>query len=777
MKNINENKNDNNNTLIESEKTEKIQIEKKKNEIPILELLKCPICKKICLMNINKEKLLFSFECTNKHKNNNKFKKCRTNANESFYSFPSDLSELNLSKEFNIIPKKINNKDNNTSKITNVTVQKLYITEKDFLCQLHPNEQFNSYCFECKKNLCDKCKEDHLNHNQVKLNSIKPNDKEVMLCKKNIKKNELILLNLIEYLQNWKKEFDKGLNTLIKIMENIFNLKDFIISNYDQKQNNQNYNYIQNFNNIKALDFVFPNLKDFNNKKDFKQSGYDIIDTIYNIQNKIIENKKKINSLNESQLKKINNNLSRNYENLEQNDIESEDTSHTVKNNNFNTTYMSDCNNNNFFSRDVRKSLGTKGTFHSNKKKILGRNKIEKILEDPNISRTIEQNNNLEKLTDLEDNNNDISEKENFILENKIILKNVEMKNDNDINIIKKEEQVEDKFIIEEDKDNNFNDENKEKDIFLNNIDIKISNTNSNRNNSINSIIKEDNNTINDIIEENNIIINNNNSIEQISNEKINLYNEEINKNIYTEIDLKYELQNTDIIRSIEFLNQNQILICTLENIFIYKIDSNYSLVKEYDIKEFNYRINYATKLLNGNLIICSLNSIDIIKLSENDLGSYDIIQKLEGKNNSENINKIKEIQEKNYLISCDKNNIILYEKNPETNLYYEKNYLKTKTEVKCLEKINENLIITVEPEIQSLIFYEIDSLKKINEINNIQSSFGRYVISYIEKYKCIFIKGRLGIYLISSINFEKKYFLKLVNGFLVLIMISKIIA
>ena len=768
MKNINNNKyennkNNDNSLIIASEKTENIKLEKKKKEIPIIELLKCPICKKICLMNINKEKLLFSFECTNKHKNNNnKFKKCRTNAEDSFYSFPSDFSELNLSKELNIIPKKINNKDNNTSKITNVTLQKLYITEKDFTCQIHPNFQFNSYCFECKKNLCEKCKEDHLNHNQVKLNSIKPNDKEVSLCKKNIKKNELILLNLIEYLQNWKKEFDKGLNTLIKIMENIFNLKDFIISNYDQKQNNQNYNYIQNFNNIKALDFVFPNLKDFNNKKDFKQSGYDIIDTIYNIQNKIIENKKKINSLNESQLKKINNNLSRNYENLEQNDIESEDTSHTVKNNNFNTTYMSDCNNNNFFSRDVRKSLGTKGTFHSNKKKILGRNKIEKILEDPNISRTIEQNNNLEKLTDLEDNNNDISEKENFILENKIILKNVEMKNDNDINIIKKEEPIEDKFIIEEDKDNNFNDENKEKDIFLNNIDIKISNTNSNRNNSINSIIKEDNNTINDIIEENNIIINNNNSIEQISNEKINLYNEEINKNIYTEIDLKYELQNTDIIRSIEFLNQNQILICTLENIFIYKIDSNYSLVKEYDIKEFNYRINYATKLLNGNLIICSLNSIDIIKLSENDLGSYDIIQKLEGKNNSENINKIKEIQEKNYLISCDKNNIILYEKNLETNLYSEKNYIKTNTEVKCLEKINENLIITVEPEIQSLIFYEIDSLKKINEINNIQSSFGRYVISYIEKYKCIFITGRLGIYLISSINFEEKIFFKI---------------
>ena len=208
MKNINNskyenNKNNDNSLIIASEKTENIKLEKKKKEIPIIELLKCPICKKICLMNINKEKLLFSFECTNKHKNNNnKFKKCRTNAEDSFYSFPSDFSELNLSKELNIIPKKINNKDNNTSKITNVTLQKLYITEKDFTCQIHPNFQFNSYCFECKKNLCEKCKEDHLNHNQVKLNSIKPNDKEVSLCKKNIKRNELILLNLIEYLQN-----------------------------------------------------------------------------------------------------------------------------------------------------------------------------------------------------------------------------------------------------------------------------------------------------------------------------------------------------------------------------------------------------------------------------------------------------------------------------------------------------------------------------------------------------------------------------------------------
>ena len=125
MKNINNNKYETKKNHIPSEKTEIIKNPKKKNEIPILELLKCPICKKICLMNINKDKLLFSFECTNNHNNKNnpskKFKKCRTN-NDSIYSFPSDFSDLNLSKEYNINLNKINNKDNNTSKMTNVTI-------------------------------------------------------------------------------------------------------------------------------------------------------------------------------------------------------------------------------------------------------------------------------------------------------------------------------------------------------------------------------------------------------------------------------------------------------------------------------------------------------------------------------------------------------------------------------------------------------------------------------------------------------------------------------
>ena len=739
MKNLNNNKYAKEKIPISSEKSDIKKAPKKKNEIHILELLKCPICQKICLMNINKDKLLFSFECTNSHKNNiinNKFKKCRTNANESYYSFPSDFSELNLSKEYNINLNKIKNKDNNTSKISNATLQKLYITEKDFTCSIHPNLIYDSYCFECKKNLCDECKKDHMNHNQINLSSIKPNDKEVILCKKNIKKSEVILWNLIEYIQTWKFEFDKGLNTLIKIMENIFNLKEFIINNYDQKQKNQNYNYIQNFNNIKQIDFIFPELKNFSDKKDFKETGYDIIDLIYNIKKKITENKIKINSAKESQTNKLKNIPKNINKNIEINNKENTGNSPLLKNNNFNTTFSSDCNNNNYFARNVSTSIIPP---KPGEKKIYQRNKINKIIEDPNISKTIEQNNDLEKCTDFEDKAR-ITENENN-LENEIIIKSIEVAKNK---------------IKENINNNNYDIEQNEDYIKINNQDDDF-NIN-NKYNSNNQNITGSLNTLKENYEQNN-------NTNYINNEINNNYEKNDvsirNKYIYSGIDLKYELTNTDIIRSIEILNHEHVLISTLENIAVYKIDSNDELVKEYDIKEFNYRINYATKLSDGNLIICSFNNIDIIKLNNNDLGSYDIIQKLEVKNNSENINKIKEIKDKNYLISCDKNNIILYEKNIEKNLYYEKKYIKTNTEVKCLEQIRQNLIITVEPEIQKLIFYEINSLKKAHEINNINSSFGRYVICYIEKYDYIFITGRLGIYLISAKDFDIKIFFK----------------
>jgi hypothetical protein len=866
-----------------------------KNEIPIIDLLKCPICKNICLMTINRDKLLFSFECNNKHKNNN-LKKSKTYFNSGNKIFNSNISDLNISHEKEL---KFTNKDNNTSNYTNNSKKNnnfghnIYITEKDFSCPKHNNLKYQSYCYDCKENICIECNKEHISHNQIKLDTLKPKDNEVVICKNNIKKRDEELNNIIEHIVKWKKEFEYGLSTIIKIMQNISNLRQFIIMNYDSKQSNHNYNYLQNFNNMKVLDFIFPELQEFIKEKNWKKRGHILIEIIINIQHKIIENKEKLkimklkeeidkkteilkkklefqdkNENNGKNILKSNKNGMINQE--ENEDIGSVETSNSnlKKIKNFNTTFSSDCMNNNYFCRDVSRKVK-----HTKKQIIAKRNKNR---NDNTLSHTIEQNKELEKNLNAEntlknDEYNDIDMDQSINLDPKLI-KVVETKNktfvDNNNNSATEnnnniqnvnntfsimdannsnknnENSVENKNNSENignnDEINNRNENKKENDNIMkkstgenyNNNSIKDNIENNNKDNIENNSIKDnvennnkDNieNNNNDNIEDNydkdnieeidnkrdniedkennidenkdnkeneNNEQNNNEKIEQIEvkketvenvqnvNESINdmeiqndncnnanLKNKNINKinnkikekKIYKNIELKYELINTDIIRSIEFIKNNYILICTLENIAIYKINPNFELVKEYDIKEFNYRINYATQISNNYLVICSLNNIDIIQLSESpdQSMSYNLIQKLTGKNNSYNINKVIEIKEKDYLISCDKNNLIIFAKNKETNLYQEHQSISTNSEVKCLEEINENIFVTVEPEEQCVIFYKTDNMENTYVINNIQSSFGRYVISYIDKFNCIFVTGRQGIYLISTEKYE----------------------
>ena len=702
-----------------------------RNEIiPIIDLLKCPICKNICLMDIDRDKLLFSFECNSKHKT--QLKKSKTYVNSENNLFNSKISDINyIMENSNII-----NKDNNTSNISGTHESndpKKFFTEKDFSCPKHHNSKYQIYCYECKENICDECSGSHLKHNKVVLTTIKPKESEVINYKNDIRKKEDELNNLIAKILKWKKEFEYGLNTIIKIMQNIMNLRQFIIMNYDVKQTNQNYNYIQNFNNMKVLEVIFPDLQEFINTNSWKKKGHVLIDSIINIQNKIIKNREnlEIKKLKEEieQKKKILEEIqekqivveSKNKDiNIEKNqELRSLPTPHSFKKN-YNTIFSSDCVNNNYFiSLNASEKNGNK------KKEIKIRN-INK--NDNTLSLTIEQNKELEKNLNNKDNN-----------VNKIIPNEEE-----NLNI----------------KENN-----------LDNIDCNTENNNKNNYNQLNTIernreLENQNEKINENHYNESITmeVNNNNLDKIIEGERIN---PDINENeikilrnkprkIYNNIEYKYELKNTDMIRSIEFTKNNNILICTLENVGIYKINPNNELEKIYDIKEFNYRMNYCSQLSNGNLVICSLNTIDIINLLQNnDSISHTLNQQLKGKNNSYNINKVIEIRKKNYLISCDKNNIIIFSKNNQTGLYQELNSINTNSEVKCLELINENLFVTVEPEEECVIFYEIDNLKKNIVVNDIQSSFGRYAISYIPQNNYIFVTGRQGIYLISTKTFQ----------------------
>ena len=756
----NKNKNNKPSSIPNKKNINKSSSEPKNEIIPIIDLLKCPICKNICLMDIDKDKLLFSFECNSKHQS--KLKKSKTYINSE-----NNILKTNLSESNNCVIENSNirNKDNNTSnhKGSNDSSEgkKKFFTENDFFCPKHPNSKYQIYCYECKENICDECSREHIQHNKVVLTSIKPKEVEIINYKNNVKKTEDELNNLIENIMKWKKVFEFGLNTIIKIMQNILNLKQFIIMNYDFKQTNQNYNYIQNFNNMKSMGVIFPELEEFLKSNDWKRKGHILIDSIISIQNKIIKNREnmEINNNKEEEISekaksseeiKENNILRSKKKELdleEKKDKRSIATGDINKNKNYNTIFSSDCMNN-YFSNVSTKKI-------SQSENIKMRNKNKNEYNAP--SHTIEQNKELEKDLYNKDNNRKINKENKSENESNL---NSNMKN------------------LVESKIKTTNNDNKEENQPINSNEYNADNAYCNT---------EYNNIINDnkynTIERNQDLVNN----KSIQSEKINpnKYNEsitmEINNNsdkkensknkdginevgnlrnkpkkLYKNIELKYELANTDMIRSIEFTKNNHVLICTLENLGIYKINPNYELEKLYDIKEYNYRMNYCSQLSNGNIVICSLNTIDIINLLEdNDSISYTLNQQLKGKINSYNINKVIEIREKNYLISCDKNNLIIFSKNEETNLYQELKYINTNSETKCLEQINENLFVTIEPEEECVIFYEIENLQNKKTVKDIQSSFGRYAISYIPKNNCIFVTGKQGIYLISTKTFN----------------------
>ena len=220
-------------------------------------------------------------------------------------------------------------------------------------------------------------------------------------------------------------------------------------------------------------------------------------------------------------------------------------------------------------------------------------------------------------------------------------------------------------------------------------------------------------------------------------------------------LELKEKMKFENIIKSIEFLNEKEILICDSISLKIYEINNSYNLNLIYKIEIGENKMNYGTVLKNGNIIICSICEIFIIKLEKNEskIINHKLIQKIQTK--GYNINKIIEIPNKSSFFSCDKNYIIKYKKN--SNSQYEKvNMVKIDSEIKCIEYINDDIFVGVMPDINSIVFYDIDSIH--NNFCLIEKIFvvhGRYVISNVNKFNCIFFAGTIGIYIFSNINYN----------------------
>lgn len=708
-----------------------------------LNFLKCPACNRICLIDINEEKLSFSYKCNNEKCHYKNILICQYFGKAEI---PNEQNKLKLSKS-------------------------------DIFCPIHEKFKFHYYCFDCQTNICQKCINEHTYHEKIDLNSIKPKDNEVFSYKSKLNEKRQYLFKMIKSFEKWKKEFEERINIIIKIIKNIYNLEEFIVTNYVQNKNYLNYNYIKNFNWIKKinLNLLIPELENFFQIDNWEEQGHFLIDIITNILiRKDIGEKIKKNNRYDITLNK---------------QLKEKEDSKNKHNDNNNNIYSNDLIYSNFNSNSNRDKISIQFLNRGNKNK--NKNNYYQKLFSPYPKRVEKQiliGQNLYKSKD------DIllTEEKNTNLEKKIyasmdedlqtqLKKEIKINYENNIPVFNKSNNTEYQESQTKNIDNNIDlkDMDEENDInsklnynmnFDNNIDqehMNRINNNNEKNSEQNVNLKVSNNgdiNLNDARIENKSINNITNG-NYSENEKF--FNPQRKKEIEDKrLELKYEYRDNDKIKSVEIIDKKRILICNSRSLNIYELNSEvvYKLNKLFSIKDFDYKINYATQISNGNIVICFINCIYIIKLLEVNsvIQNYFIVQKLTIKSGNININKIIEIKHKDYLVSCDNKYITIYSK------VYSKEYkqienIKINEEVKCIEYINEECFASVFPESKKIVFYDNENIKNNNMIiKNIQSVYGRYVISNAINHKCIFVAGIQGIYLISTESYNLIKFFKI---------------
>ena len=167
---------------------------------------------------------------------NNTMKRLSLKINSGSLKIDSKKSESNKSQE---------NKNDN---ITQKELIKIPIYLLDTFCSLH-DQIYNSYCYSCNKNICQKCINDiHINHNIENLENIIPKENEINkkkleldIIKENLKKINEYFIALIEAI---KCRFER----LYKAKQKEIEIKEKIIRDFEKIK--YNYNSIINFKNL-----------------------------------------------------------------------------------------------------------------------------------------------------------------------------------------------------------------------------------------------------------------------------------------------------------------------------------------------------------------------------------------------------------------------------------------------------------------------------------------------------------------------------------------------
>ena len=141
-------------------------------------------------------------------------------------------------------------------------------------CLIHQND-FTKYCVDCKKNLCIFCirnDEFHKNHKIIRLYEIMPSSKDIKNLQEKIKEKSNYTNNLIEKLENLKRQINSKIEELLQNLKDEISLLKKIVLNFNNTF--MNFTYFQIFNYInKNIDNKHNNkmLIEFYNTEDIKK--------------------------------------------------------------------------------------------------------------------------------------------------------------------------------------------------------------------------------------------------------------------------------------------------------------------------------------------------------------------------------------------------------------------------------------------------------------------------------------------------------------------------
>ena len=252
--------------LVPVDVSERLDIEKENSDVFYSNQIICPKCSENCFINIQDFRIRL-YNCLNNHRKYNillgEFEKTQRIKISDIICHKCKISYKNKSvdNKFYIcincnkyFCKKCKLEHDNQHILINYE-------KKNYICKSH-SRYYDSYCEDCKKNICIICYQDHDKHKKISYGNILPKSSELSGTLNNITKAINSLNNNINEIINKLKEIKNNLSIYLK-------LKTKLINNFNYK--NINYEIIYNLNNIYEKDNIINKLDIVNNSNNIIQ--------------------------------------------------------------------------------------------------------------------------------------------------------------------------------------------------------------------------------------------------------------------------------------------------------------------------------------------------------------------------------------------------------------------------------------------------------------------------------------------------------------------------